>query len=227
MMRFIPDLMSFSDGSSVRHIADWQKRRAEILKTLSEEEYGVTPPAPETVTGTVGRVNASCCAGHAVLEEITISFDTPNKPFSFPVHFFCPTAERKHPLFIFLNFRPDAHDRYIPVEEVVDNGFAVASVNYADVTSDDGDFTNGLAGRYPRTAPTAWGKIGMWAFAASRMIDYFVTRPEIDADLICVIGHSRLGKTALWCAAQDERVKYVFSNDSGCCGAAYEREKYA
>ena len=58
------------------------------------------------------------------------------------------------------------------------------------------------------------------------MIDYLLTRSEVDAENIAVAGHSRLGKTALLCAAQDERVKFVFVNDSGCGGAALEQTKH-
>ena len=36
-------------------------------------------------------------------------------------------------------------DWYLPVEEIIDKGFAVLSFCYKDITSDDKDFTNGLA----------------------------------------------------------------------------------
>lgn len=218
----LPELMRMRNGEPV---TDWNERRKELLEILAREEYGFLPESPAEVRGEILETEKKCCAGHALLHSVSLTFDTPSGPFSFPVRYFQPKGENV-PLFILLNFRPDVYDMYYPAEEIIDHGYAVAMVYYEDIASDDEDFTNGLAACYPRRNDgTDWGKIGMWAFAASRCVDYFIGRPEIDSARISVIGHSRLGKTALWCGANDERVLLACSNDSGCSGASLERGK--
>ena len=221
---FLPELLRFADGTEVTSAADWEARRHEIRTLLEQYEYGVTPPYAGATVGEVTKTVEKCAAGHGVQEELKITFPTSSGDFSFPAHFFYPSDGKPHFTFVMLNFRPDAYDQYCPVEEIIDNGFGVAIVYYESVTSDSGA-EDGLAACYPRREDgTDWGKLGMWAFAASRLGDYLLTRKEVSA--LGVVGHSRLGKTALWCGAQDERFQVVCSNDSGCCGAAYEREKH-
>ncbi len=209
-------------------VTDWEARRKEIVDILSREEYGYLPPKLADGKGRVVNVIEKCCAGHAQLERVEIDVETPKGTFTFPMNFFVPHSDKKVPLFLLINFRPDAYDMYYPAEEIVDNGFALAVIHYNDVTKDNADFADGLAAMFDRPADgTGYGKISLWAYAMSRALDYLVTRPEIDTEHIAAIGHSRLGKTALWAGANDTRFKYVCSNDSGCSGAAYEREKHA
>lgn len=224
---FHPDLMTMLDGSPVTTPEKWRARRQELLAVLDREQYGLWPAFSGAVRGRLLEENRRCCAGHACHERISIAFDTPGGEFSFPLHIVYPADGQPHPLLLHINFHPELYNPYTPVEEIIDNGFALGYICYADVTTDDADMQNGLAGCYPRRDPaTDWGKLAMWAFAASRALDYLLTRPETDAANVGVIGHSRLGKAALLCGAHDERFRFVLANCSGCGGDALEQTKH-
>ena len=53
-----------------------------------------------------------------------------------------------------------------------------------------------------------------------------MTDPAVDKQHIALFGHSRLGKTALWASALDERIAAVYASCSGEMGAALARRDF-
>ena len=210
----------------------WKNLRREYVDVLCREEFG-TPLPPPTELHFEERIDypgaKNFCAGEAEIKTVIASGVVCGKPFSFPFTAVLPRKGEKLPFFVHCNFESQIPNKYSPTEEIVNRGFALLSVYYKDVTADDGDFTDGLAGAVTpdpeHRAPDAPGKIAMWAWANMRLMDYAMTLECLDPTRSAVIGHSRLGKTALVAGMLDDRFQYVISNDSGCSGAAITRGK--
>lgn len=204
--------------SACKSVEEFTALKGEIKETFQREEYGFFPEKPLAVSGEVVS-SEETMAGKSILEKINLTINLREGEYTFPF-WYCYPKRKKNKTIILLNFRNCFPDKYLPAEEVIDDGWAVADMCYNDVTSDDNDFTNGFAALLDREKEGSAGKIVLWAYAAMRIADYLGTREETDMENLAVVGHSRLGKTAIVTAAFDERFKFCHSNCSGTCGAA-------
>jgi len=118
------------------------------------------------------------------------------------------------------------------LETILARGFGLATMYYGDIEPDiPGAMPTSIRGAYLQPGQRTlggdeWGAIAAWAWGLSRVADYLATDTDVDVGRMALVGHSRLGKTALWAGAMDTRFGIVVSNDSGEGGAAISRRVF-
>jgi hypothetical protein len=245
----LPDPLALANGRPVRDRQTWvNERRPEILRMYEAEIYGRTPAKTPPVTWQVAETDANARDGAAVMKKIvgTIGIG-PDAP-QIKLTLYTPSAAKAPvPVILLVNFGggpppppPTAQGRGgagFPTDppvaaEIISRGRGYATVGYQDIQPDRlNTFTQGVIGRtlapgQEQPAPDEWGTIGAWSWGVSRMIDYLETDRSVNARRIALFGHSRLGKTALWATAKDERIAAAFSSCSGEMGAALARRDW-
>ncbi len=220
-IRNIPDVLTFKDGTKVTEKADWEKRRSEMVEIIAENMFGKIPPSfPFEIEEE--KTSDRFLGQKIIYKKMILKINTDKGPASFPIYQCIPKNKTNIPMFVHIAFKPKDVWRSTPVEMLVDRGFGIVLAYYDDITSDDGDFSNGVAKFFNEKEQ---GKISLWAWAMMHVMDYVQTLDFVDKDKIAIIGHSRLGKTALWTSANDTRFKFVCSNNAGCSGDAITRGK--
>lgn len=116
------------------------------------------------------------------------------------------------------------------VPEILAHGYGIAVAYYGDIEPDNPDgWKTGIRTTLSdalQIKPDEWSAIGAWAWGLSRVMDYLQQDKAIDAKKVALIGHSRLGKAALWAGASDQRFSIIVSNESGEGGAALCKRWY-
>ena len=235
----IPELLKTAGGQPVTTVAQWeQTRQPEIMNLFQEHVYGRNPVGkPDSLRFEPLGEAVEMIDGKAIRKSLRIHFEGPGGKGQFNVHAFIPKGAKKAPGFLLIcnrfaqdNIDPDRNKKvpFWPVEELIERGYAAIAFYTQDVAPDDKDsFTGGVHRVFfpdPATRkPDSWGTLAAWAWGASRVMDWIETEPLLDAKRIAVIGHSRGGKTALWCGANDTRFALAIANESGCGGAKLNR----
>ena len=244
----LPAILQLAEGKEVQNPEEWHcERRPQILSLFSNLIYGVVP-VPEFPI----RVNSEVIDetdfldGRCTRKIIRIQFENQRGAAEMQVLMFVPKEKKEAaPAFLMLNF--DAVDSEkmqmasgesamlesgIPLGKLIDQGYALISVYQQDLVGhNESEFKNSihqLFFREGQSYPKAneWGVISAISWSATKALDYLINDPDIDGERVALLGHSKLGKAALWAAAQDERFAMVFSVQSGCAGAALWRRKF-
>ena len=230
----LPDLLVTNRGKKVRNRRQWEKkRRPELLSTFETEMFGKVPEKPAGLHFVKLCPDSLVYDGTAVRSRVRIWLDADEQHFFDMLVHLPAKHEGRIPMFVGLNFRSIEESLLVtrhtwPFDLITKEGFGVC-VAFHTTIEQDGDEYEEVPSANVRSwyrPAEEWGAISAWAWGISRMIDWMETVPEIDMDRIAVIGHSRLGKTALWASANDMRISMAVSNCSGCCGASISRRRY-
>lgn len=234
----LPEILKTNSGKSVTNVSDWQKtRRPEILTLFEENVYGTMPKTFDGIKYKVTHSIPDAMNGKAHLKEVAITVTNALKSVTINLVLFVPNVHKRVPVFLLINNRDKNNtdptrtikSEFWPAEMAIDSGYAIAAFSVADAAPDDKKtYQNGVLQLYPEQLKARDGMkaIGAWAWAASRVMDYFKTDKDIDAKRVNLVGHSRGGKTALWAGAQDQRFAMVFASCSGNTGAALSHRKF-
>lgn len=186
-----------------------------------------TPPIHLLLVVPNGRTKASpvfvgmnFCGNHALVDDPTVALPTVWMPAR------CPGCEGNVAADSGRGKQIDVWD----IEHTIQRGYAVATFYSGDIDPDKPDFTDGVHPHYfkkgqTQPGPRDWGTIAAWAWGISRAVDYLHANPDIDTARIAVVGHSRLGKTALLAGAFDERIDLIIPLQAGCGGTSPSRGK--
>lgn len=210
----LPDPFKKADGSRIATVDEWAEQRNYFKKILEEQFYGKMPPRPDTIREE--QIESDLIwKEEAIYQKIRLYTD-PSEKVAFTVHIYRPKEEGQRICVVI----PAGNrlDQKI-LQMAVQQGIVILSYEIEEAAPDDRDKWNqgGCGQAYPEYS---WRALAMWAWLASRVIDWLEKQSFADMHKVVVTGHSRMGKMALCCGIYDERVAITAPAGSGCGGMA-------
>lgn len=244
----LPDALVMADGKVVTTTEQFEnERRAEILEMFEEYVYGVLPKEGFTTSFEVVE-QGEALEGKALRKQIKIIVETEKGSSEALMLLYVPNSDTPSPVIIGLNsngnhaaiadenvlapYSFDVEDGTWEekrgekayrwnIEDSILKGYAVATIYSGDFAPDNGKTYNSRV--ISLFDEEEFKAVGAWSFGLLRAVDYMMQDEAIDSEYIAVVGHSRLGKAAVWAGANDTRIGMVISNDSGNSGASLSR----
>ncbi len=237
----IPALLTTIGGEKITTVSDWETyRRPELLYLLAENIYGHRPVAAEKnlhTTYTLEKEIENHLGKPVLYQKVQIT----SGGYTFLCRGFFPMSARTKavPTFVYVmhEYQEDQYDLEssldclnVPILDIITRGYGVAIMPTSGLYPDANHKADYQAGVFAHFQPDRflrrdndWATMSAWAWGASRVLDWLTDNPLSDETQAAVVGHSRGGKTALWCGATDTRFALTISNASGCSGAMLHR----
>ncbi|MHA1110742.1 MAG: glucuronyl esterase domain-containing protein [Promethearchaeota archaeon] len=223
IIKSLPDPFILNNGTRVSTQQEWEIRRTEIKQLLQSLEFGTIPDRPDGILATETH---SEVLENGTKKTVVLSINsTDSVVFNMTIWVYTPDTGGPHPVVIKVS--PDGTGTQEPISEIIlDRGYMYVCYDHVALDED----TKGYDTIGPAQAAYSnysWGSLGVWAWGASRVLDYLIGEswvdapsgiPDADPSKLIITGHSRRGKTALLAGAMDERFAMVVPNGSGCGG---------
>ena len=245
----LPALLELSSGEKIETIEAWEnQRRPEIISLFSNLVYGRIPVPTDPVKAEYSIISQDTefLNEKGTRKDLIIKLKNSKGNVKMRVLIIVPNKkDNPAPAFMMISFDASDSDKLQlsdknngrfnngwPIDQLLDSGYAFISVFHEDLAKhNEVEFSSGI---YPlfyqdkQSFPKAyeWGVLAACGFGASLALDYLETDDDVDHTKVVVMGHSKLGKAALWAGARDSRFAISISANSGCAGAALWRRKY-